>query len=673
MVMLLARKKRCITLFRLVFAIALAGLVPNAGSCGEASMVGPPEKPLLLAQGAKKAPPAAQVKDLPPAAQQKNPPPAPPAKGPPGPPPPVGRPDQLIFELAKPMADSNNFNWYYRASVRENGAHQVMWEPLFLLDYKTGNLEPWLAEKLTPNPPPNPNSPVTEWTLTLRDGVEWSDSNPPPNQRLLTAADVIFTVQMALDQRISLPALEAVTLRAWVASVSPGPDPLTVIFTLRNPNPRFKLENFAAALFSSFLIMPKHIWNDTKDPKNDIMDPKKVPDPSQFRPKPIGTGPYKLKEAKPDHVTWERNDKWWGAKPGSGMSVPKPLQVIWQVKANETASKADLIADKLDAAREYTLASFNDAKTANAKIIGWDPNSALAWNDPCGRQIDINIKYVRADQKLTPWSDPKLRQALSLLIDRMQLASAAYAGTTQPSRTMFPEYGATQPFIAAVVAAHNDISPTADPAKAATLLQGAGYQKGADGFYAKGGAALDATILVNADVATDVAGANAVAAQLNAAGIKTKVQSIPNEEYWGRTVPTGDYEMVYGWLSCGSIAEPYTSMSRYTADKSVPLGQRSPGFNNTGRWDTQAAKDYSTIVNAIGALPLGEASIPGRVGNAYKYLADEMPFVPLVQSPKIIPFNTTYWVGWPAAGGTTVPMHTWAATHRLLQQLKKAN
>ncbi len=235
-----------------------------------------------------------------------------------------------------------------------------------------------------------------------------------------------------------------------------------------------------------------------------------------------------------------------------------------------------------------------------------------------------------------------------------------------------------QPFIAAVVAAHYDLPPAADPAKADTLLQGAGYQKGADGFYAKGGVVLDATILVNADVATDVAGATEVAAQLNAAGIKAQVQSISNEEYWGRAIPIGDYEMAYGWLSCGSVAEPYTSMTRYTTENAVPLGQRSPGFNNTGRWDTPAAQTYTSMVNGtttvkgLRDLALDDGTIPAKVATAYKNLYDEMPFVPLVQSPKIIPFNTKYWTGWPSIGGKAVPMHSWAATHRLLQQLQKA-
>ena len=143
-----------------------------------------------------------------------------------------------------------------------------------LLDYDTGELEKWLATDL------QPNATQDVWTLTLRDGVKSSDSKSPapgkPGDKPFTAEDVVFTVQMAIGvvktakgESLDLPALEAVTLRApEFADVRQGkkpsgaPDPLTVIFKLKTPNPRFKLENFGGTLFSSFLIMPKHVWRD---------------------------------------------------------------------------------------------------------------------------------------------------------------------------------------------------------------------------------------------------------------------------------------------------------------------------------------------------------------------------------------------------------------------------
>ena len=63
---------------------------------------------------------------------------------------PIDRKERLIIELTKPIEDTVNSNWFIRqpdkkADRREFGAHQVMWEPLFLLHYDTGQLDPWLG------------------------------------------------------------------------------------------------------------------------------------------------------------------------------------------------------------------------------------------------------------------------------------------------------------------------------------------------------------------------------------------------------------------------------------------------------------------------------------------------------------------------------------------------
>lgn len=594
-------------------------------------------------------------------------------------PPPITRKEQVVFELSHPIKDLTNFNWFFRESTRDDGAQQAMWEPLFLLDYGTGRLQPWLARDLVPD---DNDKDGKTWKLTLRDGVEWSDSKIPvpgkPGDRPFTSEDVAFTVRMAIGQikdksnrPLDLPALEAVTLRSQVEDVS-APDRLTVIFKLKRANPRFALENFGGTLFSSFLIMPKHVWDKISN----------LDDPSQFRPDPVGTGPYlfNAKDSTSKRVVWTRNDNWWGARVPKDPKVkewpkelPKPAQLIWQVVESVADSQKMLAANELDAAREYSPSEFDNAKK-NSNVIGWSSGSR-AWNDPCARQIDINTQYVRDPKRpdvLTPWNDNRLRRALSLLIDRTALARKGYGDTTTPSKTMFAEYGGLTSYVDAIVAAKLGVSASADAAAADSLLQQAKYHKAAgDQFYkADDGSVLGTTLIVNADQSQDVAGADEVAAQLNAAGIKVDVVSIPNTEYWGRVVPNGFYEMVYGWLSCGSVAEPYTSMRRYAA-KAVDIGQRSPGFDNTGRWKGSGADQYAKLVNQLGTFGPGGKSPPDLVVQAYKFLSDDMPFVPLVQSLRIIPFNTKYWKGWPTADDSyTVPMHGWLATHRIIHRLR---
>ena len=156
------------------------------------------------------------------------------------------------------------------------------------------------------------------------------------------------------------------------------------------------------------------------------------------------------------------------------------------------------------------------------------------------------------------------------------------------------------------------------------------------------------------------------------AGIDARSVPVEDGVFWGEVIPLGDYEMSYSWLSCGSVNEPWASMTRYTNNAMAPIGERAPGYNNTGRWNTDATSRYTKLVNRIGELSLGDPRIPGLVAEAYAFLHEEVPFVPLVQAAKVLSFNKTYWTGWPSADSFYVhPMHWWNSTHLIIHNLEK--
>ena len=550
----------------------------------------------------------------------------------------VAREDTVIFDLDRTIQDPENFNWFTAGTKREHGAHQAMWEPLFILNYTTGELDPWLATGI------EPNESFSEWTMTLREGVAWSDGEA------FNADDVVFTVEMVLGNE-ELSEREAAAIRAQVASVEKIDD-LTVKFTLNEANPRFPTENFGVRIFGSFLVMPEHIWSAQENPATFAFYP------------PIGTGPYTYSSGATNRMIWDRNDGWWGAATGF-MDLPEPQRLIWLETGGEE-SRAQLMAtNQIDASQNVSIGTFEALQAQNPNVIAWHDGYPYAWPDPCARQLEINTTVA-------PWDDPAMRQAVADIIDRGQIVNVAYEGTTVPSRTMFVEYGSMAPYIEAAVAAGHGTGdgPDMDAAKAA--IEAAGYAMGGDGIYEMGGEDLSVEIHVNSASTEYTRTIDVIVEQLNRAGISAKAVPVENGVFWGEVLPFGGYEMSYSWLSCGSVNEPWTSMNRYTTASVVPVGERSPGFNNTARWDGEAAEAYTAIVDQMAGMAGDDPALPGMVAEAYGHLAEGVPFIPLVQAAKLLPFNTTYWTGWPTAENAyNHPAFWWGHTHQIIHSLEK--
>lgn len=556
----------------------------------------------------------------------------------------VAREDTLIFDFDRTVTDPFNYNPFTPAgnTNRGNGAHQAMWEPLFILNYETGSVDPWLGESM------QPNETLDVWTLTLRDGVTWSDGEA------FNADDVVFTIEMLLSDE-SATLIDSANVQQAVESVEKIDD-LTVQFNLTGPNPRFQLDLFSVRVANSVLIMPEHIWAG--------QDPATFTFYDEEQGWPIGTGPYTLTSSDPTRFVWDRNDNWWGAQAGL-MDLPEPLRLIWRTTTTEDA-RVELMSDnEIDVANSVSLLAFEVIQSSNPNVIAWQNDLPFAWADPCARQLDINTTVA-------PWDNPNMRRALSLIVDREEIVAFAYEGTTQVSRTLFTQYGAMEPFIQAVEAAGYGVSATADVEAAQALIEAEGYTLNGD-FYEKDGETLSVNILVNNASTEYTNTVEVLVEQFRDAGIDAAARPVDNGTFWGAAAPTGDYEVTYGWLSCGSVNEPWASMNRYSTRFLAPVGERAPGINNTGRWSGESADAYSAIVAEIGTLPLGDPQIVDLVVEAYSYLYEETPIIPLVQASKLLPYNTTYWTGWPTAENNfNHPAFWWNSGHQIIHNVTKA-
>lgn len=243
------------------------------------------------------------------------------------------------------------WNPFVLGDKRSVGYHQSMSEPLFILNYETGEIEPWLGTEMTHN------ETLDVWTLTLRDGVEWSDGEA------FNAEDVVFTINMLKENAPELHNSEQVN--DWVDSVE-ALDDLTIQFNLTNPNPRFQLDFFSVKIWGGINIVPEHIcMTKIHSPSHSMILTNYDPDQGW----PVATGAYMLESSRETEWTYVHNDNWWGAKSG-WKELPAPRRLVWTAYGPEETRTAVAADGLMDSLGDIMLGAFQalQAKTNNAFI-----------------------------------------------------------------------------------------------------------------------------------------------------------------------------------------------------------------------------------------------------------------------------------------------------------------
>ncbi len=531
------------------------------------------------------------------------------------------------------------WNPYVPGNRRDQGFHQVCLEPLQILNYQTGEFEPWLAESFTAN------ETLDVWTLKLRDGITWQDGEP------LNADDVVFTLNMLL----STPELGgSAEQNQWVESVEKIDD-LTVQFNLKAPNPRYALDYWSVKIWGGSNIAPEHIWKD--------VDPLTFKNFDLAAGLPMCSGPYKLASTSPTEVVWKRDDNWWGARTGV-FKLPEPETIIW-TWAGPPETRAALMANgQLDSLMDITLGALQALQAQNPNVITWFEEPPFAWvPDPCSRTLEFN-------NAMAPWDDPEMRWAINYAIDRDKIVQIAYENTTLKSRHFFPAYPPLDDLVdAAIEAGAWDLDQlwTHDPAKAAEIIESKGYTKNASGYYEKDGKELTLDITTHEAFIEKQRIAQVIVEDLQALGINASTRNEAGST-WDENWRNGNFEARMGWQTCGSVNEPWASLNTFDVQWLKPIGERADF--DAWRWSGPAAEEFSALVKEIGSLPLGDPKVEELFIQAMDLWFDELPVIPVTQAKKIIPFDTTYWTGWPTFENQYIhPPTWWQHFHVILQNL----
>jgi peptide/nickel transport system substrate-binding protein len=274
-------------------------------------------------------------------------------------------------------------------------------------------------------------------------------------------------------------------------------DQYTVKFTLCTPDPAF----LSKVAFVAFSIQSAAYLEKTGGGGADLLS------------KPIGTGPYMVKEwVRGDHLTFVPNPYYWGEK-------PKNSQVIFRWNKEAAARLLELQAGTVDAIANPSPDDF-DKIQANPKL-------KLMPVAP------LNVLYLGMNNTIKPFDNEKVRQAVAMAIDKKRLITNFYPSGSMVAEQFMP------PALVPGYSKDYKWYPT-DTAAAKKLLAEAGYP---DGFE---------TTLSYRDVVRNYLPlpgkvAQDIQSQLAAIGIKVKINVLESGKFLA-SVAAGEQPLYFnGW------------------------------------------------------------------------------------------------------------------------------
>jgi peptide/nickel transport system substrate-binding protein len=329
-----------------------------------------------------------------------------------------------------------------------------------------GSFKPGLAEKWDISPDGK------VYTFTLKQGVKFHSGKE------FTSADVKYTFERWLSIEKSPTSF----------SIKPidkieTPDPQTVRFTLKEPYNIF-LDALAGAWA---VILNKDVVEKAgSDYGVSVAD---------------GTGPYKF-------VSWTRNQK---------LVLARNDAYTWGSPMFQNAGPAyvDGIEIRIIPEDNTRLAEFQagnvhlvqDVPQGDVERLGNTPGVSIVKYD------QLQTTYLGFNTTKAPVDDPRVRQAINLAINRDEIVTGANFGLGTPARTMLTP---NTPFF---WTGSDQAAPTFDTAKAASLLDQAGWTSGADGIRTKNGQQLVLPLWIIND-STTVLQAQILEQQLAKIGVK---------------------------------------------------------------------------------------------------------------------------------------------------------
>jgi peptide/nickel transport system substrate-binding protein len=486
---------------------------------------------------------------------------------------------------------TDNFNPFDSSAFAEQlSVRSLINEPLFEFDtLKTNTQYPWLAKSYAFS-----NGGKT-LTFQLRKGVKWSNGKP------FTSADVAYT----FDLLKKYPAADN-----WgaptMSSNATTPNAYEVVLHYSSPQ-YLNLPTIAG----SVLIVSKAQWSKVKGPATAVIT------------KEIGTGPYVLSSYSSELVKYKVNKTYWDGKPAaSEINVPA---------YTSNTSAATALADG-----QLTWAG-NDIANVNKIFVDKDTKTNHTDFAP-GNTVVLQFNTTGTG----PLSDPIVREAISVGIDRTALGIEGESGYEKPATSssglILPNQSSyLEPSL------KNDLSAVSDATKVASLLTGDGYAKDSAGFYSKGGVQITFAMEDPTSYSDYYADIQLISTELQAEGIDATVDGVQASQ-WYTDSADGNFQVIEHWGSGGlSPYLQYDNWLDYT--QSAPIGTAANA--DYGRYDNASAQ--TALATLASTNPSDTSALKAAVDVLQHLVSTQVPVAPLLYGADWDEYSTANFTGFVTA------------------------
>ena len=348
-------------------------------------------------------------------------------------------------------------------------------------------------------------------TYTIRPGATWGDGTP------VTTKDVLFTWEVGRHPQSGVASSELYR-RIWKIDVI---DDRT--FTLHDER-----LGFSYNAINDFRLLPEHLERKVFE-----ADPATYRNRTLFDTDPtnpgLAFGPYRIAQvAAGSQIVLERNPTWWGEQPAFDRIVVKAIENTAALEANLLSGEVDMIEGSIGLSLDQALAF--ERRNGDRFQVFYKPGLVF-------EHMDVMLDNPAL-------ADPRVRQALLYGLDRAAMSERLFAGRQPVADTPVHPLD----WIHTDQVEHYPY----DPAKAASLLDGAGWTLGAGGLRRNAaGEPLRVELMTTAGNRTRELIQQVIQGQWRKLGIETAIRNEPPRVFFGETTSKRRFTglALFAWIS----------------------------------------------------------------------------------------------------------------------------